>query len=122
MPRNVLSEEQTHPAIRAKIESYQPEIMREVRDAIASHDVVVVGMAQNPFPRKTRKLLDEARIAYHYIEYGSYLSEWRKRLALKMWTGWSTFPMVFVKGTFVGGFEDTRALLASGELAKMLGR
>jgi len=55
-------------------------------------------------------------------EYGNYLNTWRQRNALKMWTGWPTFPMVFVKGTLVGGYSDLRALIASGELKKMLAR
>lgn len=37
-----------------------------------------------------------------------------------MWTGWPTFPMVFVKGTLVGGASDLEALIAGGELARLL--
>jgi glutaredoxin-related protein len=33
-----------------------------------------------------------------------------------MWTGWQTFPMVFVKGVLVGGSSDLARLIASGEL------
>ena len=77
-------------------------------------------MAQNPMPRKARKLLDREQIGYKYLEYGSYLSDWRRRNALKMWTGWPTFPMVFVKGVLVGGASDLRKLIESGELARLL--
>ena len=87
---------------------------------IASNDVVVVGMRMNPFPKKARKLLDAAKVPYKYLEYGSYLSEWRRRSALKMWTGWQTFPMVFVKGVLIGGADDLEKLVASGELAKLI--
>jgi glutaredoxin-related protein len=55
------------------------------------------------------------------MEYGSYLSQWRLRTALKMWTGWSSFPMVFVKGVLVGGAKDLKALDASGQLRDLLG-
>lgn len=118
MPRNVLSEAKVHPAIREKIATYRPEVLKEVEDAIAAADIVVIGMKQNPFPRKARRLLDRAGLAYRYLEYGSYLSEWRKRLAIKMWTGWPTFPQVFVKGVLVGGANDLERLLQSGELSK----
>jgi glutaredoxin-related protein len=37
-----------------------------------------------------------------------------------MWTGWPTFPMIFVKGTLVGGAEDVIKLINSGELKKLL--
>ena len=72
-------------------------------------------------PKKARKALDAAGVPYRYLEYGSYLGGWRRRNALKMWTGWPTFPMVFVKGVLVGGAKTSQRLIASGELAKMLG-
>jgi len=43
-----------------------------------------------------------------------------ERLALKMWTGWPTFPMVFVKGMLIGGADDLAKLIASGELKRLL--
>jgi glutaredoxin-related protein len=60
-------------------------------------------------------------VPYRYLQYGSYLSGWRRRLALKIWVGWPTFPLVFIDGTFIGGASDLRALQASGELKKLLG-
>jgi monothiol glutaredoxin len=121
MPRPILDETKIHPAIRDKVAGNRMDYVREVQAAIAAHPVVVVGMRQNPAPKKARRALDAAGIAYKYREYGSYLSEWRNRNALKMWTGWPTFPMVFVKGTLVGGADDLAKLIASGELKKLLG-
>jgi monothiol glutaredoxin len=120
MERPVFSGERVHPAIREKIAKNQREIIDEVQEAIRSNDVVVVGMAQNPWPRKARKLLKGKQVPFCYLEYGSYLSTWRRRNALKMWTGWPTFPMIFVKGTFVGGYQDLERLSQSGELDKLL--
>jgi monothiol glutaredoxin len=37
-----------------------------------------------------------------------------------MWTGWPTFPMVFVKGVLVGGASDLGRLIANWEMARML--
>lgn len=109
-----------HPAIGEKIAGYRKEQVEQVKALIAAHRVVVVGMTQNPFPKRARRLLDEKGIAYEYLGIGSYLSEWRARLVLKMWTGWPTFPMIFVDGVLVGGFEDLKRLVDSGELAKTL--
>jgi len=119
--RSILDEEHIHPAIRDTIANNQTDIVREVQAAIAQNDIVIVGMAQNPFPKKARKFLDQQRLAYKYLEYGSYLSAWRRRNALKMWTGWPSFPMIFVKGVFVGGASDLQKLVDSGELARVLG-
>src|SRR5437879_625264 len=116
MARDLLGEDRIHPAIREKVATYHAERVKEVQAAIAAHAIVVVGMRQNPFPRKARKLLDAAGLAYKYLEYGSYFEGWRRRLALKMWSGWPTLPMVFVKGVLVGGYDDLKRLLDSGEI------
>ena len=119
MPRNVLDENHIHLAIREKITRNHADTVHEVQAAIAANNVVVVGMAQNPFPKRARRLLDAAGIPYVYLQYGSYLGEWRRRNALKMWTGWPTFPMVFVKGVLIGGSSDLAKLIESGELKRM---
>jgi monothiol glutaredoxin len=120
MSRSILAPEQIHPAIRETIARHQKDIVEEVQAAIAAHPIVVVGMAQNPFPKRARKALDAAGLPYKYLEYGSYLNSWRRRNALKMWTGWPTFPMIFVKGVLVGGASELDRLIGSGELPRMI--
>lgn len=121
MPRPILDESSIHPAIRTKIAGWNSAIVDEVKAAVAANPVVVVGMTQNPFPAKARKALDAIGQPYKYLEYGSYFGMWRPRSALKMWTGWPTFPMVFVKGVLVGGASELQALIDSGEFKRMLG-
>src|SRR6266516_2269332 len=118
MPRTILPESQIHPAVREKIANYRSDVLKEVQAAVTAKDIVVVGMWMNPVPKKARKARDAAGLAYKHLEYGSYLGEWSRRLVLKMWTGWPTFPMVFVKGVLVGGAEDVAKLIASGELGR----
>lgn len=121
MPRTILDESRLHPAIRDLVANLHADIVHNVQAAAGSNPVLVVGMAGNPFCRRARKQLDGAGIAHKYLEYGSYLSEWRARNALKMWTGWPTFPMVFVSGNLVGGADDLKQLIATGELKRLLG-
>lgn len=120
MGRPIFDEARIHPAIRSKIAEWRTDIVKEVQDVVAAKDLVVVGMQMNPFPRKARKLLDAAGIEYTYLEYGSYLSGYRRRLPLKLWTGWQTFPMIFVKGVLIGGASELEKLMASGKLLEML--
>lgn len=121
MIRNVLDEAHIHPAVRATVANSHADIVKEVQAAVAENDIVIVGMAQNPMPKKAKRILDRQQLVYKYLEYGSYLGEWRRRNALKMWTGWPTFPMVFVKGVLVGGANDLQKLVESGELTRLLG-
>ena len=121
MPRPTLEETRLHPAIRERVANLNADIVHNVSSAAASNPVLVVGMAANPFCRRARKALAAAGVAHHYLEYGSYFSQWRARNALKMWTGWPTFPMVFVRGALVGGSHDLDKLIASGEIKRLLG-
>ena len=108
--RQILDDSRVHPAIRARIADEGRAVIAEVEAAVAANKVVVVGMGWNPFPRKARQWLDAAGVPYAYLGYGNYASQWRKRLPLKLWTGWTTFPMVFVDGQLVGGFSDLARL------------
>ena len=120
MSRPVLDASHIHPAVREAVASFHADTLQAVQAAIARHDVVVIGMAQNPFCRQARQSLSAAGVPFQYLEYGSYFSQWRLRSALKMWSGWPTLPMVFVRGTLVGGATDVARLIASGELNRLL--
>lgn len=109
-----------HPAVAAAQEAFHPDIVGEVAKAVSAERVVVVGVSGLPPGRQARRMLDAHGVAYRYLEYGSYFSGWRRRLALKIWVGWPTFPLVFVKGTFIGGASDLRKLIASGELKQFI--
>lgn len=122
MPRMILDEARIHPAIREVVSRNQRDIVEEVAKAVNEHDIVVVGMAQNPNPKRARQRLDAAGLPYHYLEYGSYFNNWRRRNALKLWTGWPTFPMIFIKGQLIGGADDLERLLAAGEVTALMAR
>lgn len=116
MARSTLPENKIHAAIRSKVADNFADTVAEVAAAVAANDVVVVGMSQNPHVAKARKVLKERKTEFTYLEYGSYLSEWRRRNAIKMWSGWPTFPMVFHKGVLIGGADDLQRYIAAGEL------
>ncbi len=120
MNRPILETNNIHPSIQKVVAENQADIVTEVQQAITNNTIVVIGMTQNPAPKRARKVLDELNIEYTYLEYGSYFKLWRRRNALKMWSGWPTFPIIFVKGMLIGGSSDLRALIESGELQAML--
>ena len=120
MPRPLLDEAHRTDAVNEAISKMHAEILDEVREAIAKNDVVVIGMAQNPNVGRARKALEKAGMPFKYVEYGSYFGEWRKRLTIKLWSGWPTYPQVFVKGVLIGGADETQAAIADGSLKKRL--
>ncbi|MBC7658555.1 MAG: glutaredoxin [Chitinophagaceae bacterium] len=118
MSRSVLDTAAVAPDALQKISAFQEDVVKTVKEAVAKERVVVVGMAQNLFVKKARKALDQQSIPYRYIEYGSYFSQWQKRLAIKLWSGWPTFPQVFVNGVLIGGANDTLRAIENGSLKK----
>ncbi len=114
--RLVLSTSRVAASAQPKVTGFHREVLEEVEAAVTRDRVVVVGMAQNPHVRRARKALEAAGIAFRYLEYGSYLSDWRRRLAIKMWSGWPTFPQVFVDGALLGGANETEAAIAAKTL------
>ena len=119
MPRQILANKNIHAAIKKTVADNHADIITEVQEAVANNRVVVVGMAQNPAPKRARKTLDGLGIEHAYLEYGSYFKLWRRRNALKMWTGWPSFPMIFINGVLIGGSSDLRALVETDSLNKL---
>ena len=119
--RPLLAPERMSAKATELVESFHSDVVREVVSAVDADPLVVVGMAQNPVVKKARATLDAAGLKYRYLEYGSYLSQWKRRLAIKLWSGWPTFPQVFVKGQLIGGCDQLVAGLADGSVKKALG-
>ena len=106
--------------VAKQIAMFHADYLTEVKKLIDDNDIVVVGMAQNPSVPRARKALDDAGLKHAYVGHGSYLSGYRRRLAIKLWSGWPWFPMVFVKGVLIGGASDVAAELRKGILQKRL--
>ena len=115
MSRPLLDESMVHSSIKPRMAKNFADTISEVKTSASNHSLLVVGMRINPVCKKVRKNLDRENISYNYLEYGSYFKEWKRRLAIKMWSGWPTFPMVFVNGKLVGGNHELETLMASGE-------
>jgi len=116
MTRYILDKSKIHPSIQSAISENHRDFVEEIISIVESKPIVVIGMGINPVCKKACKLLSNQGFDFEYLEYGSYFKEWRKRNALKMWTGWRTFPMVFVNGTLIGGAENLNLLIKSNEM------
>lgn len=115
-----LADDRVSGEAAALVAARNADTLERIALALRSHDVVVVGMAQNPHVGRVRRALTAGGVAHEYLEFGSYLSQWGTRLTIKLWSGWPTFPQVFVKGTLIGGEDLTKAALADGSLQARL--
>ena len=118
MGRPLLPADRVAAPVTEQVSAFHRDVVDEVAAAVAKHPVVVVGMKQNPVVKKARRILEQEGVAYEYLEYGSYVSQWKRRLAIKLWAGFPTFPMVFIDGTLVGGAAEVAKLRADGKLPR----
>ena len=81
-------------------------------DPRRGHPVAGFGWCATGLETLTYRDSRAAGVAHTYLEFGSYFNTWYKRNALKMWTGWPTFPMVFRDGVLLGGHKEVKALIA----------
>ena len=114
--RRTLPSEALHLTIRETVQGFHSDVVSDVQEAVLQNRVIVVGMKWNGSVRKACQNLEKAGLAFEYIEYGSYVSQWHKRLALKMWTGFPTFPMIFVDQQLIGGNSELEKLIADKAL------
>jgi glutaredoxin-related protein len=120
MSRPFLDVSRLSSGAATRLSNFHPEVVSEVERAVKESPVVVVGMSGNPHVKRVRKALEDAGIQFRYLEYGSYWAKWKERLAIKLWSGWPTFPQVFVRGVLIGGEDLTVAALADGTLKRLL--
>ncbi len=111
MSRALLTETNIHPEALKSIETFHSEVVLEVAAAISKNKIVVVGMGQNPIVKKARRILENANMPYTYLTYGNYFSKWKERLAIKLWSGWPTYPQIFIDGKLIGGASDLEKYL-----------
>lgn len=118
--RPLLTSDACTSEVSEQIAAFHADFVAEVIHAVDTEDVVIVGMDQNPVVKKARRLLEKSGISYFYVGHGSYFHGYRRRLAVKMWSGYPTFPQVFVRGVLIGGCRELERDLFSGELQQRL--
>jgi glutaredoxin-related protein len=118
--RKVLPADRVASNLQNLIQKFHPSVVEKVEQEIQKNKVVVIGMRGNYFVKKAIKNLNQWNIPFQYLEFGSYFSQYNERVTLKMWTGFSTFPMIFINGVLIGGNSDLEAEKNQGNLQSLL--
>jgi len=91
------------------------------KNAIESNNVVVFSKSFCPFCTKVKDLLTSLKIQYEVLELDQRPDGAGIQAHLIETTGQKTVPMTFVKGTRIGGCDDTLKAHAEGRLLAMVG-
>eukprot|EP01009_Symbiontida_sp_KSa7_P006828 NODE_3312_length_408_cov_391.367688_g2780_i0.p1 GENE.NODE_3312_length_408_cov_391.367688_g2780_i0~~NODE_3312_length_408_cov_391.367688_g2780_i0.p1 ORF type:complete len:122 (-),score=26.50 NODE_3312_length_408_cov_391.367688_g2780_i0:42-386(-) len=97
------------------------EVMSMVKDDIAKIPVVVFMKGKPSYPMCGISAMMIQLLREHRVKFTAYdvLVSQEVQNEMKEIYDWPTFPMLFVRGEFVGGFDIVKQLEGSGELAKM---
>lgn len=80
-------------------------------------DVKIYTTSYCPFCTRAKQLFQAKNVVFEEIDLGND-DALRQELVEK--TDWMTVPMVFVGDTFIGGYDETCRLDATGELDRLL--
>ncbi|XP_019880888.1 uncharacterized protein LOC109608772 isoform X2 [Aethina tumida] len=90
-----------------------------VQNTISSDKIVIFSKTYCPYCKMAKDAFDKLRERYTLVELDERDDCDEIQDILGNITGARSVPRVFVKGQFLGGGSDVKALLESGELAKL---
>ena len=95
-------------------------IRSKIDDLNAAHDVVIYAKSYCPYCKEAKRMFEGLDQAYFALELDEIDEGPAVQQELAGMTGITTVPHVFVRGSFFGTCDGTRAAIANGELAKRL--
>ena len=92
----------------------------DIQGTVASADVVVFSKSWCPFCDKTKRVFRGLEVDATIVELDQLDDGEAIQADLAELTGQRTVPSVWIKGTHLGGNDDTQKAAASGKLAELL--
>jgi glutaredoxin 3 len=96
-------------------------VIDDINTLVKQNDVVVFSKSFCPFCAKTKALFKDMSVNAKVMELDLMSDGDVYQSELAKMTGQKTVPNVFVKGSHLGGNDDTQKAKASGKLAELLG-
>jgi len=98
------------------------QILDQIRNDIASHNVVLYMKGNEKFPMcgfsaTIVQILKTLGVEFKAIDV---LQDMELREGIKSFTNWPTIPQLYLKGEFVGGCDIVREMYQTGEIQTLL--
>lgn len=99
------------------------DVMAELRDEIARHQVLIYMkgsrlLPQCGFSATTVRVLEQLGVPFETVDI---LADPEKRQGIKELSNWPTIPQVYIGGKFVGGCDIVCEMFEQGELQTLVG-
>jgi Grx4 family monothiol glutaredoxin len=97
-------------------------MFERIKTIISAHPVVVflAGTPQEPFCGFSRKFVEEMKnLAVDYRSF-DIVADNDMRCWLRLYSGWRTYPQLYINNKLIGGYDSTKELIKSGEFQKII--
>lgn len=96
------------------------ELLTNLANQIETDTVVVIDISNGAYIEKIDSIFRMKGLEISYVEVGTPFTKIQERDAIKAWSGWHTFPQIFVNGYLIGGHEELRKAFDDGTLDKII--
>jgi len=98
------------------------DILKQIDEAVKSHDVILFMKGTPEFPQcgfsqRVAAILDSFGLKYAVV---NVLLNEAVRQGIKDYSDWPTIPQLYIGGEFIGGCDIVSEMYESGELAELL--
>ncbi len=97
------------------------DVTERIQQRLRQHRIVLFMKGDPTFPMcgfsaRTSAALQEVGAEFEHV---NILQDQALREALKTYSGWPTYPQLYIDGELIGGHDIVMQLYESGELARM---
>jgi Grx4 family monothiol glutaredoxin len=107
---------------REEFEKERDNMFVKIKKLLASFPVIVFikGTPQEPFCKFSTSFIEEInKTGIDYRSFNIFIDD-GLRCWLRLYSGWRTYPQLYINGKIIGGLDVMRELISKGELLKMV--
>ncbi|KAF9580914.1 hypothetical protein BGW38_002248 [Lunasporangiospora selenospora] len=93
-----------------------------IRQSIAENNVMIFSKSYCPYCLRVKDLFDDLNVPYKALELDQHDQGEEIQQALRVLSGQSTVPNVYIRGSHIGGSDATHAAQDSGKLQELLNK
>jgi len=114
------AEEAKQEELARAVEAHESSVATRVRRLIADNNVMVFSKSYCPFCAKAKRALQSVNATFEVLELDQDPDGAEIQAELARLSGRRTVPNVYVKGSSIGGGDETAALARTGRLAELI--
>lgn len=96
------------------------DLLTNLSIKIETDTIVVLDMSNGTYMEKIQSIFRMKGLEIDLQEFGTPFTKKNEREAIKAWSGWQTFPQIFVNGYLIGGYIELKKSFDDGSLDKII--